>query len=308
MAALRQVFDEGKGGPVVYRIRHKDGSWRTYEAIGTRYADEDGRVLAIVNTRDITDRIRAEEELRRLQEQLRHAQKLEEIGRLAGGIAHDFNNLLTAILGYAEQLEDYIEAGTPPHADLMQIKHAGARAAQLTRQLLAFSRKQVLQPRALDLNGAVLHVTQMLVRMLGPDVRLKTELAEGLRLVRVDPSQIEQVLLNLAVNARDAMPGGGEILVATTNVRLERASISATFPGQAGEYVMLTFADSGSGIAPDVLPMIFDPFFTTKPEGLGTGLGLSMVYGLLKQSEGEITVESTLGQGTSFKIYLQATA
>jgi PAS domain S-box-containing protein len=308
LTALRNVFSAGRGGPVVYRIRHRDGTWRSYEAIGTRHVDDDGRVLAIVNTREITERLRAEAELEKLQEQLRHAQKLEEIGRLAGGIAHDFNNLLTAILGYAEQLEDYLERDSPAHADLLQIRRAGERAAELTRHLLAFSRKQVLQPRPLDLNDAVRHMMQMLPRMLGPDIHVELELEQPLRLVHADAAQIEQVLLNLAVNARDAMPDGGRIAIATENVTLDRGAANGTFPEAAGPHVVLRFADTGCGIPADVLPNIFDPFFTTKPEGLGTGLGLSMVYGLLKQSGGEITVASTEHVGTTFTIYLPAMA
>jgi PAS domain S-box-containing protein len=302
LAALHDVFRTGKGGPVEYRIKHKDGSYRWYEAIGTRYVDEDGRVLAIINTREITDRVIAQQEMRKLQEELRQSQKLEEIGRLAGGVAHDFNNLLSVILGYAEQLEDLIPPDSPARADLDEIKKAGHRGAELTRRLLAFSRKQVLRPRVTSVNDIVSDTTQMLARLIGPNIQLDTWLAADLQPVLVDPSQIQQVLVNLAVNARDAMPHGGTIQIRTRNVRLRPRSISPEFPTTGGDFVQLMFSDTGSGIAPDVMPLVFEPFFTTKPEG--TGLGLPMIYGILKQSGGEIAVESTIGVGTTFRMYL----
>ena len=302
LSALQDVFRTGKGGPVEYRIRHQDRSYRWYESIGTRYVDDDGRVLAIINTREITERVRAQQELQTLQDELRQAQKLEQIGRLAGGVAHDFNNLLSVILGYAEQLEEVIPPEAPARGDLEEIKKAGHRAAELTRQLLAFSRKQVLRPRIVDLNAAVRDTTQMLVRLIGPDIRLDTWLAADLRPVLVDSSQIQQVLVNLAVNARDAMPDGGAIEIRTRNVHLRPRSISAAFPASRGDFVQLTFSDTGCGIAPDILPLVFEPFFTTKPEG--TGLGLPMVYGIVKQSNGEIVVESSEGPGATFRMYL----
>ena len=302
LAALQDIFRSGKGGPVEYRIRHKDTSYRWYESIGTRYVDEDGRVLAIINTREITERVRAQQELQKLQDELRQAQKLEQIGRLAGGVAHDFNNLLSVSLGSAEQLEDVIPQDAPARGDLEEIKKAGHRAAELTRQLLAFSRKQVLRPRVIDLNVAVRETTQMLTRLIGPDVHLETCLAPDLRPVLVDPAQIQQVLVNLAVNARDAMPNGGTIEIRTRNVHLRPRSISAEFPATQGDFVQLTFSDTGCGISTEVLPVLFEPFFTTKPEG--TGLGLPMAYGIMKQSNGEIVVESTVGTGATFRMYL----
>ena len=302
LGALQDIFRSGKGGPVEYRIRHKDTSYRWYESIGTRYVDEDGRVLAIINTREITDRVRAQQELQKLQDELRQAHKLEQIGRLAGGMAHDFNNLLSVILGYAEQLQDVIPREAPARGDLEEIMKAGHRAAELTRQLLAFSRKQVLRPRVIDLNEAVRETTQMLMRLIGPDVHLDTRLAADLRPVLVDPAQIQQVLVNLAVNARDAMPDGGTIEIQTRNVHLPPRSINAEFPAARGDFVQLTFSDTGCGIAAEALPLLFEPFFTTKPEG--TGLGLPMVYGIMKQSNGEIVVESTVGAGATFRMYL----
>ena len=302
MAALESIFRTGKGGPVEYRLRHKDGSWRVYETIGQRYVDADGRVFAILNTRETTEQHRVREEMRHLEAQLRQSQKLEEIGRLAGGIAHDFNNLLAAILGYAEQLEDRLAADPDGLADVAEIRRAGQRAAQLTRQLLAFSRKQFLNPRVVALNPEIREMVKMLQPMLGPDIDVRLSLEDD-PAVRVDTGQLQQVLMNLAVNARDAMPGGGAIAISTRAEWLEAGSVSV-FPPAAGRYVRLTFADTGGGIPPDVMPFIFEPFFTTKPEGLGTGLGLAMVYGIVKQSEGDIAVESTVGEGTRFHVFL----
>jgi PAS domain S-box-containing protein len=291
LAALESIFATGRGGPVEYRIRHQDGSWRVYETIGQRYVDEDGRVYAILNTRQTTEQHRVREHMRQLEAQLRQSQKLEEIGRLAGGVAHDFNNLLAAILGYAEQLEERLADDPQGMADLAEIQRAGQRAAQLTRQLLAFSRKQYMQPRIVSMNEAVREMVTMLQPILGPDVSLRTRLVDPLPAVRVDPGQLQQVLLNLAVNARDAMPAGGAIEISTD---------------VDGSRVRLTFADTGSGIPEEMLPYIFEPFFTTKPEGRGTGLGLAMVYGILKQSDGDVTVDSTPGEGTKFHVYLPA--
>ena len=291
MAALESIFRTGKGGPVEYRIRHKDGGWRVYETIGQRYVDEDGQVYAILNTRQMTEQHRVREEMRQLEAQLRQSQKLEEIGRLAGGIAHDFNNLLSAILGYAEQLEERLAKDPEGMADLAEIQRAGQRAAQLTRQLLAFSRKQYLNPQVISLNDAIREMVKMLQPILGPDIAVRTRFLDPLPPVRVDPGQMQQVLLNLAVNARDAMPSGGAIEISTQQ--------------DAGR-VRLTFADTGSGIPIEMQPYIFEPFFTTKPEGRGTGLGLAMVYGILKQSGGDITVESVPTEGTRFHVYLPA--
>jgi two-component system, cell cycle sensor histidine kinase and response regulator CckA len=289
LQALERIFKTGKAGPVEYRIQHKDGSWRVYETIGQRYVDEDGRVFAILNTRQTTEQHRAREQMRQLELQLRQSQKLEEIGRLAGGIAHDFNNLLSAILGYAEQLEDRLAQDPQGMADLAEIQRAGQRAAQLTRQLLAFSRKQYLHPQVISLNDAVREMVAMLQPILGPDIEVRTRLMDSLPHVRVDPGQMQQVLLNLAVNARDAMPDGGAIEISTE---------------EDNGRVRLSFSDTGSGIPAEMQPHIFEPFFTTKPEGRGTGLGLATVYGILKQSGGDITVESAITEGTRFNVYL----
>ena len=241
---------------------------------------------------------------KRLEEQLAQAQKMEAVGRLAGGVAHDFNNLLTVILGSVELLLDGLEPGHPvqPHAE--EIRRAAERAAMLTRQLLAFSRKQVLQPSVLDLNRVIVDGARMLRQLIGEDVELVTRPDAHGAHVRADPTQITQVLLNLAINARDAMPHGGTLTVGTSITAFDRAWADR-HPGVApGEYVTVAVCDTGHGIAPDVLPHIFEPFFTTKPPGLGTGLGLATSYGIVEQSGGHITLTSEPGRGTTFFVHL----
>ncbi|HEX8679890.1 MAG TPA: ATP-binding protein [Chthoniobacterales bacterium] len=244
--------------------------------------------------------------LHEAEEQLRHSQKLEAVGRLAGGIAHDFNNLLTAIIGYSELIEKRNAGDTRDHAQL--IRKAGEQAAALTRQLLAFSRKQLLEPRVLDLNALIRDMEKLLQRVIGESIRITMESSDAEPRVRADPSQLEQVLLNLAVNARDAMPGGGTLRIATRNVALTSAEISAhALEVEPGEYIALIVSDTGSGMDEETRSRIFEPFFTTKGPGKGTGLGLSTVYGIVKQSGGGITVDSAPGQGCTFSIYLPAT-
>jgi signal transduction histidine kinase/ActR/RegA family two-component response regulator len=244
------------------------------------------------------------EETRAAQAQLNHAQKLESIGRLAGGVAHDFNNLLTAILGNVQlaRLGGASEAEMQDH--LSDIEQAARSATALTRQLLAFARRQIVEPRVLDLNEIVTGVKKLLGRLLGEDVELRLTLADDLRRVRLDPSHVEQVLVNLAVNARDAMPSGGWLAIRTQNVR--RAP-----PGTPGtteaDYVALSVQDNGAGIAEEVLPLVFEPFFTTKPQGVGTGLGLSTVYGAVQQAGGFIEVTSERGEGTTFTLHFPET-
>jgi len=249
-------------------------------------------------------RRQAEETLRQTETQLRQAQKMEAVGRLAGGIAHDFNNLLTAILGYSELVLRQIPSDTPVRADIEEIKKAGDRAASLTRQLLAFSRQQVLAPRVTDFNEIVVNVEKLLRRVIGEDVQLAIELDPATRHVKVDHSQMEQVLLNLAVNARDAMPQGGRVGIRTSQrvfTQPYRASGATVDPGP---YLLVTVSDTGTGMPPDIMKQIFEPFFTTKGAGQGTGLGLSTVYGIVKQSGGYIFVDSELGRGTVFEMYL----
>jgi signal transduction histidine kinase/DNA-binding NarL/FixJ family response regulator len=252
-------------------------------------------------------RARAERRLHEREEELRHAQKMEAIGRLAGGIAHDFNNLLTAISGYAELLLLRLAAGDPGRSDAEEVIRAARRAADLTRQLLTFSRRQVLQPRRLDLNQVVRETERMLQRTIGDDVTLVTELAEDAPEVRADPGQLEQILLNLAVNARDAMPRGGTLTLATSRVVVEPGGAAAGFDlAPPGLYLLLEVADNGVGMAPEVLAHIFEPFFTTKEKEKGTGLGLATVYGIVQQSSGWLRVQSAPGEGTAFEILLPA--
>lgn len=241
-----------------------------------------------------------------LQEQLRQSQKMDAFGRLAGGVAHDFNNMLAVINGYSEFLLNQIEPGSTLHSALQEIARAGERAAGLTRQLLAFSRKQVLEPRVLDLHQVVTSTEKMLRRLIGEDIELRTLADPQLTRVKADPGQIEQVLLNLAVNSRDAMPQGGHITFELRNVELDDAYVCQHPDAKVGPHVMLVVSDTGSGIQEAHLAQIFEPFFTTKPPGQGTGLGLATVFGIIKQSGGHLTVQSRVGYGTTFQIYLPA--
>lgn len=250
------------------------------------------------------ERGQAEENLRKTAEQLRQAQKMEAIGRLAGGVAHDFNNLLTAIIGYAEVGMMRLNQGDPLRSILDEIIKAGERASTLTSQLLAFSRKQMLQMKVLDLNTVVSDMERMLKRLIGEDIDLITRKHSDIGRVSADRGQIEQVLMNLVINSRDAMPNGGTLTVETANVYLDENYVSAHTDTQPGQYVMLAVSDTGQGMDADTLTHIFEPFFTTKSKGQGTGLGLSTVYGIIKQSGGDVWVNSEQGRGTTFKIYL----
>ncbi|HJZ75682.1 MAG TPA: response regulator [Vicinamibacterales bacterium] len=278
------------------RLQHADGSWREIESVAVNRLSDPSVEAIVVNARDITDR-------RKLEEQLRQAQKMEAVGQLAGGIAHDFNNLLTAILGYCNLMRDDMPAEDPLRADLDEIHSAGERAASLTRQLLAFSRRQMLQPQIVDMNVVVQQLEKLLRRLISEDVELVTALAPDLMNVRVDPASIEQILVNLAVNARDAMPSGGRLTIETANVDLDETFVIAHMPMKAARYVMLAVGDTGQGMDADTRTRVFEPFFTTKEQGKGSGLGLATVYGMVKQSGGYIWVYSEPGHGTVFKVY-----
>jgi PAS domain S-box-containing protein len=304
-AAARAVRDGEISLNELIRIRGFDGSEHVILNSAVPIMGAGGSIEgAIVLNQDVTEQRAAEEALRRSEEQLRQAQKMEAVGQLAGGIAHDFNNLLTAILSYCELLLEEIRQGDPIRGDIEQIRQAGQRAAGLTRQLLAFSRRQVLQPKVLSLNLVVESTEGMLRRLIGADIGLEIRSEPALWHVLADPGQIEQVLVNLVVNARDAMPRGGRILVATSNLELRADSLMRANGVRPGAYVALLVRDTGVGIDPAHHARIFEPFFTTKEPGKGTGLGLSTVYGIVQQSGGHVTVESAPGEGATFTLLL----
>jgi len=245
----------------------------------------------------------AEAALRQSEEQLRQVQKIEAVGRLAAGVAHDFNNILTAIMGHSELLLRQLDADDPRRKNAEQIEKVAHLAAGLTRQLLIFSRKQVIEPRVLNLNAVILDIKKMLRRLIGEDIEFCTLLDPAAGHIKADPGQIEQVIMNLAVNARDAMPNGGKLTVTTANITPDKNHLK-NFPDMdAGDYVMLAIADTGTGMSEEVKAHLFEPFFTTKPSGKGTGLGLATCFGIVKQNTGHINVHSELGSGTTFKIY-----
>jgi two-component system, cell cycle sensor histidine kinase and response regulator CckA len=276
-------------GPFRYRFRHKDGRWCVLESVGKRFTAEDGTVFIVVNTRDMTEVVNVQRALEATQEQLAQAMKMEAVGRLAGGVAHDFNNLLTVIAGYAELVSGTLDSADLRADDLGEIKRAAHRASLLTRQLLAFSRKQVLKPEILNLTVVVQEVGVLIRRLIGEDIQLVLETTPASLPVLADRSQLEQVLMNLAVNARDAMPVGGRLIIRTAT---------------GDQMVYLIVSDTGTGMPEHVLGRIFEPFFTTKEVGKGTGLGLSTAWGIIKQSHGNITVRSEVDKGTTFTISL----
>ncbi|MEX2584594.1 MAG: PAS domain S-box protein [Gemmatimonadota bacterium] len=292
------------GAPAELRVRHADGSWRRLESVSHNLLDDPAVGGIVVNSRDVTERRRAEDALFDSQQQLLQAQKMEAVGRLAGGIAHDFNNLLTAIKGFTELLLLDFEERDPRRGFAAEIQGAATRAAGLTRQLLAFSRRQVLQPEVLDLNTTVSEMEKMLQRLVGEDLQMTCSLASTIGRIKADPGQLEQVLMNLVVNARDAMPTGGELRIRTADATLTEDDTKQQPYVQPGDYVLLEVSDTGSGMSREIQDRVFEPFFTTKEKGKGTGLGLSTVYGIVKQSEGYIWVDSDPGEGTTIRIYL----
>ena len=298
----RQLLERSQEAGTVKGVelewKRKDGKFITVRVSGRAVYDQAGQ---LIGTEGIVENIT---EWRETEKQLRQAQKMEAVGRLSGGIAHDFNNLLTVIKGHSDILSGLGEQCEPYRQSVEQIRKAADRAASLTRQLLAFSRMQVLQPKVFDLNTVVAEMEKMLARLIGEDIEFIFVPNKALGRTKADPGQIEQVIVNLAVKARDAMPHGGKLIIETQNVLLDGDYILRHRPMQAGEYVMLSVSDTGHGMDAETQSHIFEPFFTTKEQGKGTGLGLAMVYGIVKQSGGFVWVYSEPGLGATFKIYL----
>ena len=298
--AFQAAAIESKPLQVEHRIPTADGRERFVRQFGHPESDRRGKGAGLIGTvQDIT-------EYRHLEEKFRRAQKLEAIGQLAGGVAHDFNNLLVVIKGYTEMMLSELTPQDPLDPPLREVRLAADRAAALTRQLLAFSRRQVMRPQVVDLNALIHDIEKMLCRILFETIELRKDL-NPIWAVKVDPGQIEQVVMNLAVNARDAMPKGGVITIGTAKVDLGEAGIRAFADLKPGRYTCLSVTDTGTGIPPEIKSRLFEPFFSTKPVGEGTGLGLSTVYGIVKQHGGDVSVHSEVGQGSIFRVYLPAT-
>jgi PAS domain S-box-containing protein len=296
-----------EAGSLVYERFHLCRSGRRLPVqIASTFMQFEGEEYSCAYARDLSDAKRAEEDKARLEAQLLHAQKLESVGRLAGGIAHDFNNMLSVIVGSAELAERRLAPGDPVMALVQEIQKAGARARDVTRQLLAFSRKERISPKPVDLNELVERAKNTLGRLIGEDIDLRFAAGANVSPILFDPSQMEQILLNLVVNARDAVSSRGEIVLETANAHIGEAECRGRVDATPGNYVVLSVTDNGAGIDAETLPHIFEPFFTTKEVGRGTGLGLAMVYGMVRQHGGFIDVESKAGSGTTFKLYVPA--
>ena len=313
VAQAREAFQAALDKPahpvrVEFRFRHQDGSWRYLEAVGQSHVDDPAIGGVVINSRDVSDRKRAEAELRESENQLRQAQKMEAIGQLAGGVAHDFNNILTVIHGHASLLSAKAKLSGDNARSATQIAQAAERASALTRQLLTFSRRQAIQPRPLDLNEVVLNLTKMVGRVLGEDIALQVQYCSGPAVVLADPGMIDQVLLNLVVNSRDAMPKGGSLNIAVESTEIDAVRAAQHRESSPGRFLCLTVSDTGCGIAPENLRRVFEPFFTTKEMGRGTGLGLATAYGIIKQHRGWIEVFSLVDRGTTVKVFLPAVA
>jgi PAS domain S-box-containing protein len=287
----------GPGEPIAFRLLHVDGGWRSVEAIGSPPRNWSGAERLVVTARDIGAR-------ERLERELAQSQQMAVLGRFAGGVAHDFDNLLTAIQGYTSLLLRDLRPGDPQREGLEEIRQSSERAAGLTRQILAFGRRHAAESGPVDVNRLIGNLVRLLPPLIGDDLALVTVLAPSIAMVRADPGHLEQVVMNLVVNARDAMPDGGRLTIATANEQITDFDSRASPELPPGHYVMLTVRDTGTGIDPATLPSIFEPFFTTKERGRGLGLGLATVYGIVKQCEGHIDVESAPGRGTTVRVYL----
>lgn len=303
LETYKTAFKKRESFSVEFRLRRYDGEYRWILGLGTPLHSSDGSFLGFVGTcTDISEAKRIKEQLLQTEEKIRQSPKLEAVGRLTGGIAHDFNNIVGVIMLHADLLLEQMDESDPQHRHLKEIRSASTRASSLTQQLLAFGRKQVLQPVHLNLNNIVIEMGKMLERVIGEDIEVKTVLGENLHLIMADPNQMSQVIINLVVNSRDAMPRGGELTITTENITVKEEDITLE-AFRAGDYVKLTITDTGHGVPKEIQPRIFEPFFTTKALGKGTGLGLSTVYGIVKQSGGFIFVTSD-NKGASFSIYM----
>jgi signal transduction histidine kinase len=297
---MDEVFQlKNSGLPTEFRAKKADGEWIHMEAFATNLLHNPVIGGIVITARNITER-------KRLEQQFLQTQKIETVGRLAGGVAHDFNNILTVINGNAEMSLVNLTPADPFYEAFTEIKKSAERASNLTRQLLAFSRKQIVEPKIVNLNQILLDMDKMFRRLIGEHIELVTIPDMKLQMVRVDPGQVEQVLINLVVNARDAMPAGGKLTIETKNIELEEEYVHSHLLIAPGRYVMFAVSDTGVGMDADTLSHIFEPFYTTKPKDSGTGLGLSTCYGIVKQNNGDIQVSSEPGKGTTITVYLPA--